>query len=52
MVNLAQDHFSEIFRQDPANVKQEFQNYDAIKVSWSTTGSVTFYFLRDVTEKK
>lgn len=52
MVNLAQDHFSDIFRQDPANVEQEWQNYDAIKVKWSTTGSVTFYYLRDVTEKK
>jgi len=52
MVTLANDHFSEIFRQDPQGISQEWQNYDAVKVKWSTTGSVTFYYLRDVTEKR
>lgn len=52
MVNLANDHFSEIFKQDPQNAKQEWQNYDAVKVTWETAKAVTFYYLRDVTEKK
>ena len=52
MVNVANDHFSEIFRQDAQGAKQEWQNYDAVKVKWETTGSVTFYYLRDVTDKR
>lgn len=52
MVELAQDHFSSIFRDDPAGIRQEYQNYDAIKVAWETTGTTTFYFLRDVTDKR
>lgn len=52
LVNLANEHFSDIFRDDPQGIEQEWQNYDAVKVKWSTTGSVTFYYLRDVTEKK
>ena len=52
MVDLANKHFGEIFRQDAQNAKQEWQNYDAIKVTWATTGAVTFYFLRDVSKKK
>ena len=52
MTELAQDHFSSIFRDDPAGIEQEWQNYDAVKVKWETTGSVTFYYLRDVTGKK
>ena len=52
MVNLAQDHFSDVFKQDPANVEQEWQNYDAVKIKWETVGAVTFYFLRDVTDKR
>ncbi len=52
MVNIASDHFSDIARQDPRGIEQEWQNYDAVKVKWETTGSVTFYYLRDVTDKR
>lgn len=52
MTELAQDHFSDIFKQDPGGIKMEWQNYDAVKVAWETSSAVTFYFLRDVTDKR
>ena len=52
MIDLADSHFADIFREDPRNSEKEWQNYDAIKVSNSTLGAVTFYYLRDASKKQ